>query len=141
MKLAINVNDIPTTVPVVEPGVYDCTIDKVDLQAAEGKRKEQYSFELSIVTEGPQKGRKLFDGFPTEFLQNLESPATVKLGNLIRSSGYVPEVPGEIDLEALKGKTVRVSVTHRPYTANDGTAQVAANIKEYIAPTANPTAG
>jgi hypothetical protein len=131
MKLNLNFNaaDIPDKVAPVDPGEYDCTVDSVVLADAKGERKQSYDFAFT-VQEGPNKGRKLFDGFPPEFLVDPNGSAAVRLGHLIKSAGIKP-TGSEIDFDEFVGKTVRLTVTHRTYT-KDGVMQTAANVKDYI---------
>jgi hypothetical protein len=133
MILNFNLSETPETVPVVAPGEYHATIEKIEQQAAAGKRKEQVSFQFKIDSDGPEKGKTMFDGFPNEFLADKNSMAAVKLGNLVRSSGYVPANANELDMDQLLHKSVRFTVIHRNYT-DEATqeAKVASNIKAYL---------
>lgn len=132
MKLQLNLDAVPNKVPVVAIGEYDGTIEKIEQQDAKGDRKAQVSFQIKVSTDGsPEKGKSLFDGFPNEFLIDPNSRTSVKLKHLIRSTGMTFN-GSEIDMDELLNKSVRFTVTHNNYTANDGTAQTAANIKDYL---------
>lgn len=131
MKLAINLTAVPNTVPILEPGEYDLTIDSVELKDAEGNQKVRYEFTYSVA-DGPSKGRKVFDNYPAEFLENLEHPVTVKFKHMLMSTGMTLSSDG-IEMDDLKGKTVKAVVAHRTYKdATDGSMKTVANLKDFV---------
>lgn len=131
MKLQINLAAVPDKVPVVAPGEYQATIEKIEQKEAAGKMLQQISFQFKIASDGPEKTKVLFDGFPNEFLTDLNSRTTVKLGHLIKSTG-VAFNGSEIDFDELLNKTVTLVVAHTNGTDATGSAVTYANIKDYI---------
>ncbi len=137
MKLQMNLAAVPDKVPVVAAGEYDATIEKIEAQDAVGERKAQISMQFKIASDGPEKGKGIFDGFPQEFLVDPNSQTSVKLGHLIKSSGqsFTPGPDGstEIDFDQLLNKTVKLVVIHKNYIdKSTQEAKTAANIKDYL---------
>ena len=129
MKLNVNIADIPNKVPLIDPGEYHCTIVKFYFADATERQKNRYEAELH-VSEGPMTGRRLYDNFPIEFLQQNGHPVNVKFGHFARSAGVTGENP---DTEDFVNKSVRATVNHRSYKDSEGVQQTVANVKDYVA--------
>lgn len=137
MLLQTNFKNVPDTVPLVEAGEYDILVESIELQPPKPNSKQvnpQFSFVYGILTEGDQKGRKLFDNFDSAELQIEKSRAAVRFKHLLLSAG-IP-ISDQVDTDDLKGKTVRVLVAQRTY-ADKETQEIksVANIVDYITPT------
>lgn len=136
MLIDTDFSNVPDTVPQVEPGAYSFLIKAYEFREAQGKKKATHSFQLQIESaadgsETPMKGRTLFDDFPPEFFVDKGHPVTVRFKQFLQSSGT--PLSGGIDIEALKGKSVRGLTAKRTFK-KEGSSEESeqAYVKQYL---------
>lgn len=134
MILETNFAEVPDKIPVVEAGIHNCSVKEVGFREAsktanDKERKAAHTFQL-LIEEGPEKGKILFDEFPSEFLQDVNSPSSVKFRHFLKSAGITPGP--RTDTADLKGKFVKVMVGHRVYKDSTGSDQTQAVVKDYL---------
>lgn len=131
MKIEADFSQISSSFEPVPDDSYRAQI--VEITENEKNNKPQVVFELEI-TEGPHKGRKLFDFLILQ--QNDGKPNKVSLG---RVKAYAEATVGKeaaagqaIDTEELKGGTVEVVVKSRTYDKDGGGQGTSSDIVKVI---------
>lgn len=132
MELNINLTNIPDVMPQVQPGQYFADIVKVEFKEASGKRKDNYNFHLKITSDGPEKGKVVFDSYTLESLVDANvNFGLIKFKKMVQSAGL--PLSDKIDLDALLNKSVEIIVNSRPYEdPNTKEQKTSANVKEYV---------
>jgi len=116
LNVGINLNDVDTDFPVADPGMYPCTITKVESgESQSGKAKLVFTFRPTVPvpcqvgkTVKEVTGRDLFRQHVS-----LDPQALYALKDLLVAA-KVAFNGGEFDYEDFLGKEVRVKVSKEP---------------------------
>ena len=129
--IQVNLDEVPDSVPQLEPGTYTMLIDTAYIKPSKNTAKPSNNLVLEMHVHdeaNPSHGRKM-----TNYC-NLGSSeyAKVNLRRIVKSAGLVPSTTG-LNPSDLVGKFMKVLVVSEPYTdPATGEQRHRANIKEFL---------
>lgn len=129
MQLNVDLNNVPDTIPVPGPGIYDFTIAKPPevKPAKNDANKNVVHIEITLDSDNEHKGRTLMDWVGID-----SDMGKVRLKRLFKSMGI--ELTGtSVDLADLVNKRGRCVVTNQVDTSS-GVQQMRANVGNYLIP-------
>lgn len=131
-QIKINFNDVPDEMLPVESGEYTVAINEMPTLRTNDKGENSWSVVYTITSDGPMKGRKIYDQFGTKWLQDTSSIVAIRMKRLIIAAGLKIADDG-FDLADLVGKELRIIVSHRVgKDAQTGEQKTFAQVKDYV---------
>jgi hypothetical protein len=123
IELPVDLREVESGFPLIEPGVYNATVEKCTEELA--KSGEKKAMVICSVLDGTAAGKKFVVNL------SLQHQALWKLRQFMEVIGVAAE-GAFFDPDAFIGRRFRAAIGNKPVASEDGTTKTFTNVDDFL---------